>query len=98
MKGRQSSFYGNQLWIPLAPGLQFVVDVFLAVAAASILVRDALLKWSNGAKKQYGLTLPKGASSLVIQAGKSYVKEHGKDALVNVAKLHFKTTEDVLLA
>jgi ribonuclease HIII len=67
----------------------------LAVAAASILARDALLKWSNGAKKTYGLTLPKGASSLVIQAGKAYVKDHGKDALVNVAKLHFKTTEDI---
>ncbi|WP_236587615.1 ribonuclease HIII [Tumebacillus amylolyticus] len=68
----------------------------IAVAAASIQARDTLLKWSNGAKKTYGLTLPKGASSLVIQAGKSYVKEHGKDALANVAKLHFKTTEDVL--
>ncbi|PWK13338.1 ribonuclease HIII [Tumebacillus permanentifrigoris] len=68
----------------------------IAVAAASILARDALLKWSNGAKKQYGLTLPKGASSLVIQAGKAYVQAHGKEALANVAKLHFKTTEDVL--
>ncbi|MBL0386069.1 ribonuclease HIII [Tumebacillus sp. ITR2] len=68
----------------------------IAVAAASILARDALLKWSNGAKKQYGLILPKGASSLGIQAGKSYVQEHGKDALSNVAKLHFKTTEEVL--
>ncbi|ASS74367.1 hypothetical protein CIG75_04795 [Tumebacillus algifaecis] len=63
--------------------------------AASILARDALLKWSNGAKKTYGLTLPNGASSAVIQAGKSYVHQHGKDALANVAKLHFKTIEDI---
>ena len=67
----------------------------IAVAAASVLARDALLKWSNGAKKTYGFTLPRGASFLVIQAGKTYVKEHGKEALANVAKLHFKTTEDV---
>lgn len=68
----------------------------IAVAAASVLARDALLKWSSGAQKTYGIALPKGASSLVIQAGKTYVQTHGRDALVNVAKLHFKTTNDIL--
>jgi ribonuclease HIII len=58
------------------------------IAAATVLARDALLKWSSGAQKTYGIALPKGASSLVIQAG--------RDALLNVAKLHFKTTNDIL--
>ena len=37
----------------------------------------------------------KGKGIHLIQAGKSYVKEHGKDALANVAKLHFKTMNDI---
>jgi ribonuclease HIII len=65
----------------------------IAVTAASILARDALLKWSSIAKMTYGLTLPKGASSTVTQAGRAYVKVHDKGDLFNVAKLHFKTTE-----
>ena len=68
----------------------------LAVAAASILARDALLKWHKDAKAQHGLALPKGASAQVIAAGKTLVHNSGRDQLRIVAKLHFKTTNDVL--
>lgn len=69
----------------------------LAVAAASILARDALLRWHSEAKAQHGISLPKGASVQVIQAGKTFVKNNGRNHLRHVAKLHFKTTEEVLL-
>jgi ribonuclease HIII len=35
-------------------------------------------------------------SQQVITTGKSFVRFNGSDALRNVAKLHFKTTEEVL--
>jgi len=68
----------------------------IAVAAASILARDAFLRWHQDAKKQYGVTFPKGANQQVVQVGRSYVQTNGKQALRSVAKLHFKTTEEVL--
>jgi ribonuclease HIII len=67
----------------------------IAVAAASVLARDALITWHNDMKRETGISLPKGATN-VIKPGKDYVRKMGKDALVNVAKLHFKTTQDVL--
>jgi ribonuclease HIII len=68
----------------------------IAVAAASVLARDAFLRWHQEAKKQYSLAFPKGASQQVITTGKAFVQANGKQALRNVAKLHFKTTEEVL--
>ena len=68
----------------------------LAVAAASILARDALLKWHKEVASVYGLSRPKGASAQVVTVGRSYVKANGGELLRNVAKLHFKTTEQVL--
>ncbi|KEO84564.1 ribonuclease HIII [Tumebacillus flagellatus] len=69
----------------------------IAVAAASILARDAFLRWHQDAKKQHGVTFPKGANAQVVQVGRTYVQSNGKEALRNVAKLHFKTTEEVFM-
>jgi ribonuclease HIII len=41
-------------------------------------------------------TLPKGASASVALAGRMVVKKYGRDRLGTVAKLHFKTTQQVL--
>ncbi|MGZ4032799.1 MAG: hypothetical protein ACXVP2_11645 [Tumebacillaceae bacterium] len=60
------------------------------------MARDALLTWHNDVKRDTGISLPKGASNIVIKAGKDYVRKLGNDALGNVAKLHFKTTDAVL--
>ncbi|HEU4965231.1 MAG TPA: ribonuclease HIII [Bacilli bacterium] len=68
----------------------------LAVAAASILARDAFLSWHQEAKKQHGMVFPKGASSQVVKVGRAFVKANGAEALRNVIKLHFKTTNDIL--
>ena len=69
----------------------------IAVAAASIIARDLFLRRLAQLSEQYHIQLPKGASQ-VIAAGKQFVEQHGVDALRHVAKLHFKTTDDILRA
>lgn len=67
----------------------------IAVAAASILARAEFL---NGLKRlgdKFGVTLPKGASA-VIDPGVRFVKAQGADNLSQVAKMHFKTSAQVL--
>ena len=67
----------------------------IAVAAASIIARDAFLRGMESLSQKYELLLPRG-SYRVTEAGKEFIKLHGANALGNVAKLHFRTTEAVL--
>jgi len=71
-------------------------EAHIAVAAASILARARFLKRLEELAAQWGMPLPKGASPAVIQAGRALVRQRGKEALRQVAKLHFKTTAQVL--
>ncbi|MBT3393552.1 MAG: ribonuclease HIII [Waddliaceae bacterium] len=68
----------------------------LVVAAASILARASYLEGLKKLGDKYGIELPKGASSLVISAGKRFVESHGKDLLSDVSKVHFRTYNDVM--
>jgi ribonuclease HIII len=68
----------------------------VAVAAASILARDAFLNWLDQAGKALGLTVPKGASPKVIETGKLLVGRMGADGLKDYAKVSFKTMQKVL--
>jgi ribonuclease HIII len=68
----------------------------LAVAAASILAREAFLDWLERTSAKLGVTLPKGASPQVVEAAKRIAASGGREALGEVAKLHFKTTDKVL--
>ncbi len=67
----------------------------VAVAAASVLARAEFLKRMNEMSSEYFMKFPKGATD-VISAGQKFVKAHGPNALKNVSKLHFKTTEQVV--
>lgn len=67
------------------------------VAAASILARSAFVEGIEILGKQIGMVLPKGASSLVTQAGRKLVAAQGQGVLDQVAKLHFKTTQQILV-
>jgi ribonuclease HIII len=69
----------------------------IAVAAASIIARAEFLRRLQDLSARYGVTLPKGAGDLVITAGREFIRKHGTDALGQVAKLHFRTTESVLV-
>lgn len=68
----------------------------LAVAAASILARAEFLQRLDRLSQELSTTLPKGASAAVELAGRMVVKKYGRDRLGTVAKLHFKTTKQVL--
>ncbi len=67
----------------------------LAVAAASIVARAEFILGLGKLSKKWNLTFPKGASSAVITAGQQFISKHGREALVQVAKLHFRTTGKV---
>ena len=67
----------------------------IAVAAASLIARDVFLKRISELSEQYGIQLPKGATH-VIDTGVQFVEQHGSEALRHVAKLHFRTTADIL--
>ncbi len=68
----------------------------LAVAAASVVARAAFLRGLATLVKAWGLPLHKGAGPEVIAGARAFVARHGREALGQVAKLHFKTTDQVL--
>lgn len=68
----------------------------LVVAAASILARAAFLQGLEDLSQNLGITLPKGASQKVVEIGRELVQKKGEEILSKVAKLHFKTREQIL--
>jgi ribonuclease HIII len=66
------------------------------VAAASIIARAEFLKQLDSMGKDFGMTFPKGASKLTIEAGIKYIEVRGKKELYQVAKLHFQTTQKII--
>ena len=67
----------------------------IAVAAASILARERFVEWMEKTSKAGEVELPLGASSAVIEAAHAVIEKHGNEALGKVAKLHFKTTQQI---
>lgn len=67
-----------------------------AVAAASILAREKFIDWIANAEKHWDVKFPKGASAAVLESARALVHTHGPDALRSTAKLHFKTTAQVM--
>lgn len=67
----------------------------VVVAAASILARQTFLQGLARLSREYGITLHKGASAATIAAGRDFVRQHGKEALGKVSKLHFKTATEL---
>jgi ribonuclease HIII len=63
-----------------------------AVAAASIVAREAFLGALARLSRECGTKLPKGAGAPVMPVARKIYREGGKEALAKVAKLHFKTT------
>lgn len=67
----------------------------IAVAAASIIARSEYVNRLNKISKNYKLDFPKGASSKTLEVASEFVSRYGMQELKNVAKLHFKTTEQI---
>lgn len=69
-----------------------------AVAAASILARAGFLRALKEMGKKFGVKIPKGASAQVRAVAEDLVRKQGPMVLLDHAKCHFKTTDDVLSA
>ncbi|KXB92305.1 ribonuclease HII [Megasphaera hutchinsoni] len=63
----------------------------MAVAAASILARQAFLESMQQLSDTYGMVFPKGAFQGVHKAIENFLSTHDKNELTYVGKLHFKT-------
>ena len=68
----------------------------IAVAAASVMARARFLEKLEKLSNEFKIKLPKGASPMVIETGKKLVDMHGRESLRKVAKLHFKTTKQII--
>ncbi|MEE9449512.1 MAG: ribonuclease HIII [Ignavibacteriaceae bacterium] len=68
---------------------------FTAVAAASILARDAVIKWFEINSKKLSIKIPKGASKEVENIARKIIESFGKDALPGLVKMHFKTSKRI---
>ncbi|MFC1770742.1 ribonuclease HIII [Candidatus Margulisiibacteriota bacterium] len=67
----------------------------LAVAAASVLSREAYIKRFEEMNKTFEMTFPKGAGKKVVEIGRKFVAKFGEDYLAYIAKLHFDLTEEI---
>lgn len=63
-----------------------------AVAAASILARDAYMNGLAGISREYGIEAVPGSGSTTDAVARRFVEEYGPEVLGRVAKLHFKNT------
>ena len=66
-----------------------------AVAAAAVLARAAFLRSLERLSGEAGVALPRGATH-VVEAGREVVEKGGEELLRRVAKVHFRTTKQVL--
>ena len=67
----------------------------VVVAGASILARAAFLDGMEQLSKEHGIQLPKGASHIVKEAARTLIARSGREVLGQVAKTHFKTTQEL---
>jgi ribonuclease HIII len=67
----------------------------IAVAAASILARRRFVEWLEQTSKDVQVLLPKGASSVVKAAARQIVEARGREFLSTIAKMHFKTAQEL---
>ena len=66
-----------------------------AVAAASIIARYQFVEAFSTMRQFYQIDFPLGATSAVIKSAVGFCEKYGYARLGEVAKLHFKTTEQV---
>jgi len=72
-------------------------EKFTAVAAASILAREAVIDWFHYQSKIYKVKIHKGSSTEVEMMAKQFLQNHGKETLSKLVKLHFKTSKKIFI-
>ena len=68
----------------------------IVVAAASIVARWAFLEGLEETGRHLNISLPKGAAAHVVETARRLVREHGKEVLDVIAKVHFKITKELV--
>ena len=68
----------------------------VAVAAASILAREAFLKGMAELNRELGVELPRGGGPNVKVIGRQLLEKHGPQIFESCAKCHFKTRAELL--
>lgn len=68
---------------------------FAAVAAASILARESVIKWFRITSKKLNIEIPKGSSLEVVSTAKLILKQFGETEMNTLVKLHFKTSNKI---
>lgn len=67
-----------------------------AVAAASILARERFVTWLRDTGASLGIALPKGVSAAVKDSARRIAAAQGAEGLARFAKMHFRTSAEVL--
>lgn len=67
----------------------------VAVAAASILARERFVGWIEQSSERSQVTIPLGAGPHVLDAARELVADHGDEILPKVAKMHFRTAQQI---
>lgn len=62
---------------------------FLSVATASIIARYSFLRHMDALGEKYGVSFPYGAGPKVDEFAAEFLKKHGEEELLNVAKTNF---------
>jgi len=68
----------------------------IAVAAASILARQAFVEYMDDLSKRLGMEILKGASAKVDACAKSVITKHGESVFKDLCKWHFANTKRVV--
>ena len=66
-----------------------------AVAAASILAREAFIDWLERQSKRLEMKLGRGVSATVKETARQIAEKEGGEALRRLAKVHFRTAHEV---
>jgi len=72
-------------------------EKFIAVAAASILAREAVVDWFYYQSKKFKVEIPKGSSAEVERIAKKIFEDYGSETLTKLVKLHFKTSKKIFI-
>lgn len=69
---------------------QTKAERYTAVASASILARDRVLRWFDRTSEELNITIPLGAGNVTNVTMNKIANEKGKEFLAKLVKLHFK--------
>jgi len=70
--------------------------VHIAVAAASILARDAFVNYMDDLSQKYDMEILKGASAKVDECGQKFIARHSEVKFKDICKWHFANTKRVI--